>query len=93
MNVNIEKISMELKKARKQKKLTQEVLARKAGLSRASIIAAEKGTDMSLSTFLGILDALEMSLEMNPRPIDRGRVAGRFPTLDELKKMRLAGEI
>ena len=74
MNVNIEKISMELKKARKQKRLTQEVLSREAGVSRASIIAAEKGTDMSLSTFLGILDALEM----NPRPIDRGRVAGRF---------------
>jgi transcriptional regulator with XRE-family HTH domain len=87
-------ISLELKRLRKQKRLSQKALSGKCGISRASIIAIERGaSDMSLSTLLEILNALGMDLKMVPKAVEAGRVAGRFPNLDELKKMRLAGEL
>ena len=48
---------------------------------------------MSLQTFLGLLEALGMDLRMVPKPSERGRVEGRFPNFEEIRKMRLEGEL
>ncbi len=94
MSQSVASIAMELKDARKRLGLTQAVLAKRSGISRTALNSIEKGTiNMSVETLLRLLDVLGMDLRIVRKPVDRGRVAGRFPNMDELKKMRLDGEI
>ena len=94
MSSQLSHIARELKESRKKKGLSQDALARKSGISRAALISIEKGsTNMSLQTFLGLLEALGMDLRMVPKPSERGRVEGRFPNFEEIRKMRLEGEL
>ncbi|OOH80328.1 hypothetical protein BOX30_06085 [Leptospirillum ferriphilum] len=87
-------LSKELKEARKRSGMTQAVLAKRSGISRTALGSIEKGkTNMSIETFIGLLDALGMTLKIVKKPVERGRVEGRFPNFEELRKMRLAGEI
>jgi len=55
-NIEIGKL---IRKARKGKKITQEELAKRAGLSRATIINVEKGRFRSLS-FASVLSVLRI---------------------------------
>jgi len=55
-NIEIGKL---IRKARKVKKITQEELAKRAGLSRATIINVEKGRFRSLS-FASVLSVLRI---------------------------------
>lgn len=53
------------KEKRKEKKMTQKELAKRIGKKREYIARLEKGeTDMQLSTFLSISDALGMEFEL-----------------------------
>ncbi len=53
------------KEKRKEKKITQKELAKRIGKKREYIARLEKGeTDMQLSTFLSISDALGMEFEL-----------------------------
>ena len=54
-----------LKEKRKEKKITQSELAKRIGKKREYIALLERGeTDMQLSTFLSISDALGIRLEL-----------------------------
>ena len=54
-----------LKEKRKEKKITQSQLAQRIGKKREYIALLERGeTDMQLSTFLSISDALGIRLEL-----------------------------
>lgn len=50
---------MDIKKIRKEKNITQEQLARLAGVTTATINRAEKSGKIRLETYLRILKALE----------------------------------
>ncbi len=54
-----------LMRARMEKKLTQEKLAEKSGISRVTIANIERGTltDVKISTMLKLAAALESSVE------------------------------
>ncbi len=94
MSQRVAGIAVEIKDARKRMGLTQAVLAKRSGISRVALNSIEKGTtNMSVETLVRLLDVLGLDLRIVQKPVDRGRVAGRFPNMDELKKMRLAGEI
>ena len=57
-----------LKERRKDKKITQAQLAERIGKKREYIALLERGeTDMQLSTFLSISEALGMHWELSPR--------------------------
>ena len=54
-----------LKEKRKEKKITQNELAKRIGKKREYIALLEKGeTDMQLSTFLSISDALGLQIKL-----------------------------
>jgi transcriptional regulator with XRE-family HTH domain len=55
-NIEIGKL---IRKARKERKITQEELAKRAGLSRATIVSIEKGRIGSLS-FASIISVLRI---------------------------------
>lgn len=57
-----------LKEKRKENKITQAQLAKRIGKKREYIALLERGeTDMQLSTFLSISDALGMRIEITTR--------------------------
>lgn len=94
MSQQLKTLSLELKDARKKSGMTQAVLSEKSGISRTSLGSIEKGkTNMSIETFIRLLDALGMDLKIIRRPTERGRVEGRFPNFEELRRMRSDGEI
>lgn len=58
-----------LRDRRKELKLTQKELAERVGKERSYIAKIEKGeTDMQLSSFIRIVSALGMSLDLQPTP-------------------------
>lgn len=91
---SLSEFSGEIKRIRMEKKLSQKTLSEKSGISRTALIAIEKGSsNMSMKTFLNLMDALGMDLSLVPKKIERGRVGGRFPNFEEIRAMTLAGEI
>ncbi len=54
-----------LKEARDEKRLTQEELAKKSGVSRQTIVALENGTseDVKISTLQKLAAALDMTVQ------------------------------
>lgn len=94
MSVDSSHIFSDIKGARKRMGLTQTELAKRSGVSRAFINAIEQGkANVSIKTIESLLNVLGMQIQVVEKPIHRGRVAGRFPNIDEMKKMRAAGEI
>lgn len=75
-------IGEEIRKKRKQKKITQEKIAKDLGMSRATISQIESGTvqEIGVRKLIRILEYLELELQVRP--------AGAPPTLDELKGKR-----
>ena len=65
---------------RKQRKISQSVLARSLGMSRSTISQIENGTvqDIGVRKLIRILEFLDLEL--------RVRHAGSLPTLDELRR-------
>lgn len=58
-----------LRDRRKELKLTQKQLAERIGRERAYVAKIEKGeTDMQLSSFWRIANALELTLDLQPFP-------------------------
>lgn len=58
-----------LRDRRKELNLTQKQLAERIGKERAYIAKIEKGeTDMQLSSFLRIMNALELTVDLKPIP-------------------------
>lgn len=72
-------IGAQVAKRRKQLKLSQTALARKAGLSRATLDALENGRsgELGFSKLTKLLAALGLELNLQPATSHR-------PTLDEL---------
>lgn len=72
-------IGREIAKSRKTLKLSQAALARKAGLSRATVEALENGRtgELGFSKLIKLLAALELDLKLQAASSQR-------PTLDEL---------
>lgn len=54
--------------ARKSQKLSQAELGKIAGLSRMPVYRIEAGQDISLRTFLSLLSALRLGLQVQPLP-------------------------
>lgn len=54
-----------LREAREEKRLTQEELSKKSGVSRATIVALEKGIseDVKISTLQKLAAALDMTVQ------------------------------
>jgi len=91
---SVSDFSEEIKRLRLEKKLSQKTLAEQSGISRAALITIEQGaSNMTMETFLALMDALGMDLSIVPKKIERGRVGGRFPNFEEIRKMTLAGEL
>ncbi len=65
---------------RKQRKISQSVLAGLLGMSRSTISQIENGTvqDIGVRKLIRILEALDLELRVRP--------AGSPPTLDELRE-------
>ncbi len=63
------KIGTTIKKLRKEKKLTQELLANKIGITRQTLSKLEKGNidKISLQVFIKLLDALDYELEIEQK--------------------------
>lgn len=91
---SVSQISVEIKRIRMEKKLSQKTLAERSGISRATLIAIEQGSsNMTMETFLNLMDTLGMDISMVPKKIERGRVGGRFPNFEEIREMTIAGEL
>ncbi|MCH9740791.1 MAG: helix-turn-helix domain-containing protein [Epsilonproteobacteria bacterium] len=63
------KLGTEIKRLRKEQKLTQEQLAKEVGITRQTLSKLEKGNidKVSLQVFIKILDALNHELEINEK--------------------------
>lgn len=63
------KIGTTIKNLRKEKKLTQELLANKIGITRQTLSKLEKGNidKISLQVFIKLLDALDYELEIEQK--------------------------
>lgn len=58
-------MGFKVKEAREEKRMTQEELAEKSGVSRVTIIAIESGksVDVKVSTLVKLADALETTVD------------------------------
>lgn len=64
---NLEKLALQLKGLRKQKKLTQTELAERSLLSRRTITNAESAHNVGLEEFIRMANALGYELALRPR--------------------------
>ena len=82
--LDLTSIGEQIAKGRKKLNLTQAALARKAGLSRATVEALENGRagEMGFSKVTRLLAALGLELRLQPAGSQR-------PTLDELMQENL----
>ena len=73
-------IGERIRQERKQRKMSQSVLAKLLGMSRSTISQIENGTvqDIGVRKLIRILEALDLELRVRP--------AGSPPTLDELRE-------
>lgn len=73
-------IGKEIRAARKQRGLSQEELAKKLGMSRATISQIESGAvqEIGVRRLMRLLDSLGLELRVRP--------AGAPPTLEELQE-------
>ena len=63
--LNYSSVGKNIKKYRVERKMTQDILAIKTGLTRSYVGMLERGEKMpSLETFINILNALEVSADM-----------------------------
>jgi len=58
----MKKIHQVIQAARKQKNISQSVLAKKAGITQAMVSKVEAGNDVQLSTLTAIAKALDMEI-------------------------------
>ena len=74
------KIGERIRLERKQRKISQSVLAKLLGMSRSTISQIENGTvqDIGVRKLIRILEVLDLELRVRP--------AGSPPTLDELRE-------
>lgn len=91
MGINYVLLGKNIKYYRKQKKMTQEELAEKVGLSIGFISQVERGiTRMSLDTLIDICNSLDCSagdildhVQANPRPAQSEDVLALFNQLPQ----------
>ncbi len=74
------KIGERIRLERKQRKMSQSVLAKQLGMSRSTISQIENGTvqDIGVRKLIRILEILDLELRVRP--------AGSPPTLEELRE-------
>ncbi|MCF6265331.1 MAG: helix-turn-helix domain-containing protein [Desulfuromusa sp.] len=74
------KIGERIRSERKQRKMSQSVLAKQLGMSRSTISQIETGTiqDIGVRKLIRILEVLDLELRVRP--------ASSPPTLDELRE-------
>jgi len=89
----VSEIGKRLKEYRLKKKLSQQDLAERAGISLFTIAQIEKGKPVSIGMLLPVmrvlrlLDNLELLLpEIGPSPIEMMKLKGRMPQRIRLKK-------
>ena len=77
-------IGESIRKARKQRNITQAALARALGMSRTTIGQIENGTvqEIGVRKLIRVLAFLELELRVRP--------AGRPPTLEELREPEIS---
>ncbi len=75
-------IGKEIRKERKRRKISQELMAKQLEMSRTTISQIESGTvqEIGVRKLIRILEYLDLEL--------RVRQAGLPPTLDELRSMK-----
>jgi transcriptional regulator with XRE-family HTH domain len=70
MNYSIEKIINDIKRARKNKQLSQRELSAKTGIAQSHISKIENGAiDITLSTLVELARALDLEVTLVPRKI------------------------
>ncbi len=76
----LDHISREIRSARKLRNISQAELAKRLGMSRATISQIESGTiqEIGVRRLMRLLDFLGLELRVRP--------AGRPPTLEELQE-------
>lgn len=79
-------IGQQIRNERKRRNISQELIARDLGMSRATISQIEMGTiqDVGVRKLIRVLDYLGLELRVRP--------AGAPPTLDELREEQSLGE-
>ena len=70
MGYNIEEIIQAIKKARKDKELSQRALSAKAGLPQSHISKIEQGdVNIKMSTLIDLARALDLEIKLVPRKL------------------------
>lgn len=66
--VSLQEVGKAVSMLRRQAKLSQTALGQAAGLSRMPVYRLEAGQDISLRSFLALLLALKLQLDLRPGP-------------------------
>jgi transcriptional regulator with XRE-family HTH domain len=64
------RLGAELRSARRQARLSQQDLAKRAGISRRTLISIEQGQPTDTSKLFALLRALGAQLQLEPAPAD-----------------------
>ena len=67
---NLQEVGVVIGGMRRQAKLSQTALGQAAGLSRMPVYRLEAGQDISLRSFLAMLQALKLQLALRPTPTE-----------------------
>ncbi len=73
--VSLQEVGQAVRALRRQAKLSQTTLGQAAGLSRMPVYRLEAGQDISLRSFLALLQALKLQLALRPGPTGPLRAA------------------
>ena len=73
--LSLQDIGKAVRILRRQAKLSQTALGQAAGLSRMPVYRLEAGQDISLRSFLALLQALKLQLALRPGPAEPMRAA------------------
>lgn len=72
---SLQEVGQAMKGLRRQAKLSQTTLGQTAGLSRMPVYRLEAGQDISLRSFLALLQALKLQLALRPASAEPLRAA------------------